>query len=119
MIRNVITTESAPSAIGPYSQGIGTEHFVFASGQLGLNPATGQLCEGVAEQAEQAMQNLSFILEAAGSSLDNIVKTTIFLADINDFAAVNSVYAQFFSDEPPARSTIQVAALPAWWCGGN
>ncbi len=112
MNRNVVKTKFAPSAIGPYSQGIRTENFVFASGQLGLNPETGQLREGVAEQTEQIMRNLAAILEAAGSSLDNIIKTTIFLADINDFAAVNSVYAQSFSDEPPARSTIQVAALP-------
>lgn len=112
MTRQSIHTSKAPAAVGPYSQAIKTEHLVFASGQLGLIPETGQLRDGVEEQARQAMANLAAVLDAAGSRMDRIVKTTIFLADMADFAKVNAIYAESFSGEPPARSTVQVAGLP-------
>ncbi len=112
MNRSTVATPHAPAAIGPYSQAIAAGDFVFASGQLGLLPESGQLAEGVAEQARQALTNLAAVLDAAGSGMDRIVKTTIFLANIADFSAVNTVYAEVFSGDPPARSTIAVAALP-------
>ena len=113
MTRQVISTVHAPAAIGPYSQAIKTDSLIFASGQLGLNPQTGKLVEGVEAQARQALENIAALLEAAGSRMDRIVKTTIFLANLADFATVNAVYAKAFTDTPPpARSTIQVAALP-------
>ena len=112
MTRTVIHTEHAPAAVGPYSQAIQTEQFVFLSGQLGLDPATGELQDGLEAQTQQIIQNLRAVLEKSGSSLDQIVKTTIFLTDMADFAQVNAVYATAFSGEPPARSTVQVAALP-------
>jgi len=112
-IREVIATEKAPAAVGPYSQAIRAGDLVFTAGQLGLDPATGKLVEGGVEaQARQALTNLRAVLEAAGSSLKRVVKVTVFLQDINDFKAVNGVYAQFFTQEPPARSAVQVAALP-------
>ncbi|PWH17105.1 MAG: reactive intermediate/imine deaminase [Anaerolineae bacterium] len=112
-MRNVITTENAPQAIGPYSVAIQTENFVFCSGQLGLNPANGELvADDVAAQTRQALTNLKNILEAAGSSLQNVVKTTVFLKDMADFPKMNAVYSEFFPDAPPARSTIAVAGLP-------
>jgi 2-iminobutanoate/2-iminopropanoate deaminase len=111
--REVISTEKAPAAVGPYSQGIRAGHFVFTAGQLGIDPNTGKLVEGgVQAQARQALTNLREVLEAANSSLDRAVKVTVFLKDINDFKAVNEVYAQFFTQDPPARSAVQVAALP-------
>lgn len=112
MTRQVITTTHAPAAIGPYSQAIKTDSLIFASGQLGLNPTTGKLVEGVEAQARQALANVTALLEAAGSSMDQIVKTTIFLANLADFATVNAIYAQAFTGSPPARSTVQAAALP-------
>ncbi|MFN8442176.1 MAG: RidA family protein [Caldilineaceae bacterium] len=112
MTRQVITTTHAPAAIGPYSQAIKTDSLIFASGQLGLIPATGKLAEGVEAQARQALANVAALLQAAGSSMDQIVKTTIFLANLADFATVNAIYAQAFTGSPPARSTVQVAALP-------
>lgn len=112
MTRTVIHTEHAPAAVGPYSQAIQTEQFIFLSGQLGLDPATGALQDGVEEQTQQIIHNLRAVLEEAGSGLEQIVKTTIFLKDISDFSRVNAVYATAFSGEPPARSTVQVAALP-------
>ena len=112
MTRQAISSNGAPAAIGPYSQGIRSGDMVFCSGQLGLDPATGELVEGVEAQADRAMRNIRSVLDAAGLSLDDIVKTTIFLADIGDFAAVNAVYARFMPDPPPARSTVQVGALP-------
>ena len=112
MTRQVITTTHAPAAIGPYSQAIKTDSLIFASGQLGLNPETGKLVEGVEAQARQALANIAALLQAAGSSMDQIVKTTIFLANLADFATVNAIYAQAFTGSPPARSTVQVAALP-------
>ncbi len=110
--RQVVQTERAPAAIGPYSQAIRAGNLVFTAGQVGIDPATGKLVEGTAAQTRQAMQNLKAILEAAGSSLERVVKTTIFVADLNDFAVVNEVYGSFFTGAPPARSTVQVARLP-------
>lgn len=113
MTREVVSTTGAPQAVGPYSQAIRTENLIFVSGQIPLNPATGDLVEGdIASQTRQVLQNLQAILEAAGSSLAHVVKTTVFLADIADFTAMNTVYGEFFSTDAPARSTFQVAALP-------
>lgn len=113
MSRHAVTTTGAPSAIGPYSQAIVSGDFVFCSGQLGLDPATGDLVEGGVEaQAERALRNLESVLDAAGASMADVVKTTIFLADIADFAAVNEVYARHMPDPAPARSTFAVGALP-------
>jgi 2-iminobutanoate/2-iminopropanoate deaminase len=112
MTRQAISTGGAPDAIGPYSQAIRSGDMVFCSGQLGIEPVSGELVEGVEAQAERALRNLESVLDAAGLGFDDVVKTTIFLADIGDFAAVNSVYAPFMPDPPPARSTVQVAALP-------
>ncbi len=107
-----IATDGAPAALGPYSQAIVAGDYVFCSGQLGLDPASGELAEGIAAQADRALRNLGAVLEAAGCSYGDVVKTTVFLADIADFAALNEVYATFFGDAPPARSTFAVAALP-------
>lgn len=112
MNREAIATSRAPAAVGPYSQAIKTDGLVFASGQLGLDPAGGKLREGVEAQTEQALANLSAVLEAAGAKLEDVVKTTIFLVDISQFTTVNRVYAAAFNGVPPARSTVQVAALP-------
>jgi 2-iminobutanoate/2-iminopropanoate deaminase len=112
MNRSVVSTADAPQAIGPYSQAIVLGDLVFCSGQLPLHP-DGTMVEGdVAAQARQALANLKSVLEAAGSSLAHVAKTTVFLADMNDFAAMNAVYGEFFTSAPPARSTIQVARLP-------
>ncbi|MFQ5776975.1 MAG: RidA family protein [Terriglobia bacterium] len=108
-----IATAQAPAAIGPYSQGIQAGNLIFLSGQIALSPATGQLLEGdVRAQTERVLKNLQAVLEEAGSSLAAVVKTTVFLADLGDFAAVNEVYGRFFPHDPPARSTVQVARLP-------
>ncbi len=112
MTREAIKTGDAPAAIGPYSQAIAVDGLLFCSGQLGLDPATGNLLEGVEAQAERVMLNLRAVLDAAGVTFEDVVKTTIFLADIDDFAVVNAVYGRFMPDPPPARSTVQVAALP-------
>ncbi len=112
MSKTVIATTSAPAAIGPYSQGIKTGSFLFCSGQLGIDPATGELVSGVKAQAERAMLNMKAIAAEAGTTLDAVVKTTIFLKDMADFAVVNEVYGSFFKGDKPARSTIAVAALP-------
>ncbi|HEY7985240.1 MAG TPA: RidA family protein [Ktedonobacterales bacterium] len=113
MQRTPVSTNSAPAAIGPYSQAITTEGFVFASGQVALDPATGQLVTGdVRDQTRRALDNLSAVLAAAGSSPALVVKTTVFLISMADFAAMNEVYATYFPDTPPARSTIAVAELP-------
>jgi len=112
MSRQAISTGGAPAAIGPYSQAIRSGDMVFCSGQLGLEPVSGELVEGVEAQAERALRNLQSVLDAAGLGFDDVVKTTIFLADIGDFAAVSAVYARFMPDPPPARSTVQVSALP-------
>ncbi len=110
--RTVISTEKAPAAVGPYSQAVKVEQFIFTSGQIGINPLTGQLRLGIEEQTRQVLDNLAAVLAAAGSDMEQIVKTTIFLTDISEFATVNGIYAQAFHAEPPARSTVQVAALP-------
>jgi 2-iminobutanoate/2-iminopropanoate deaminase len=113
MPRTAISTPQAPAAIGPYSQAIRADGYLFCSGQLGLDPATGELVAGgVAAQAEQSLRNLGAVLESAGLTFSDVVKTTIFLADIADFATVNAVYGRFVTDPPPARSTVAVAALP-------
>lgn len=109
----IVQTDRAPQAIGPYSQAIKANGFVFASGQIPLDPATGQLIEGdIRAQTERVLNNAQAVLEAAGSSLNQVVKTTVFLADMNDFAAMNEVYAAFFGETRPARSTVQAARLP-------
>lgn len=113
MTRRAVSTSAAPSAVGPYSQAIAASDLVFCSGQVGLDPATGELVEGGIEaQSERTLKNLSAVLDAAGCSMADVVKTTCFLADIADFATFNAIYARFFPDPPPARSTFQVAALP-------
>lgn len=113
MPKTVIATAEAPAAVGPYSQAIKANGFIFTAGQLGLDPATGKLAgDDVASQAKQALQNIRAVLEASGTSIDNVVKTTVFLTDMNDYKAVNAVYATFFTKAPPARSAVQVAALP-------
>jgi 2-iminobutanoate/2-iminopropanoate deaminase len=112
-VKQIIKTESAPKAIGPYSQAVRAGALVFASGQIPLDPQTGEFVEGgVAEQTEQVLRNLSAVLEAAGTSLDRVVKTTVFLADMNDFAAMNEVYGRYFSQDAPARATVEAARLP-------
>ena len=112
MSRVAVKTEHAPAALGPYSQAIKADGMVFLSGQLGLVPETGKLPEGIEEQTRQVMQNLAAVLQAAGSSMGQVVKTTIFLADMSDFSTVNAIYAEAFTAEPPARSTVEVATLP-------
>lgn len=108
-----ISTENAPAALGPYCQARVTGDLIFTSGQLGIDPADGKLKEGVEEQARQSMKNLGAVLGEAGSGYDKMIRTMIFLADINDFAVVNKVYESFFDGEFPARSCVQAAALPA------
>ena len=111
--KKIVSTERAPKAIGPYSQAIVIENLVFTAGQVGLDPATMELVEGGVEaQTRQVLTNLRHVLETADSGLNFIVKTTVFLQDMSDFARMNSVYAQFFPENPPARSTVQVAGLP-------
>lgn len=112
MSKNVISTTQAPGAIGPYSQGVQIGDLIFTSGQLGLNPTTGQFPISVEEQTDQSLRNVQAILEAAGSGLDQVIKTTVFLKDMNDFAKVNEVYSSFFSEPYPARSAVEVARLP-------
>src|ERR1700759_4895466 len=112
-VKDRIQTDNAPRAIGPYSQAIKANGFVFASGQIALDPATMEIIEGgVREQTERVLQNLTAVLEASGSSLSKVVKTTVFLADMNEFAAMNEVYGSFFNEVPPARSTVEVKRLP-------
>ena len=112
MDKTVIASPDAPAAIGPYSQGIAGNGLVFGSGQLPVDPKTGAMPETIEAQARQSLTNLKAIIEASGSSLDKVVKTTCFLADIADFAAFNAVYAEFFPKDAPARSCFQVAAIP-------
>lgn len=111
--KKIVSTEKAPKAIGPYSQAIRTENLVFTAGQIGLNPATMNIVEGGIEaQTRQVLTNLKHVLEAADSGLKFVVKTTVFLQSMDDFAAMNAVYAEFFPENPPARSTVAVAGLP-------
>lgn len=112
MTKTQVRSDSAPAPVGPYSQAVLTEGLVFASGQLGINPATGAMPPTVEEQAELALNNLKAVLEAGGSSLDRVVKTTVLLADMKDFARVNGVYARYFTEPFPARAAYQVAGLP-------
>lgn len=112
-MKEIVSTEKAPGAIGPYSQAIKVGGMVYCSGQIPIDPATGEfVSDVVAEQTEQVLRNLSEVLAAAGSSLDDVVKTTVFLADMNDFAEMNEVYGRFFSENKPARATVQAARLP-------
>lgn len=112
-MRQVISTPSAPKAIGPYSQAIRAAGLLYLSGQVPLDPATGQMVEGdIAKQTERVLDNLKAVLEAAGSSLERAVKTTVYLKDMNEFTAMNEVYERYFPEDPPARSTIEAARLP-------
>ncbi|MDT3698755.1 MAG: RidA family protein [Thermincola sp.] len=112
-MREAVSTTNAPAAIGPYSQAIKTDSLVFTSGQIPIDPATGEIVSGgVENQTAQVLKNIEAVLEAAGSSLGKVVKTTIFIKDMNSFAAINEVYARFFPNVPPARSTVEVARLP-------
>ena len=113
MPKQVIHTDKAPKAIGPYSQAIRTDTMIYTAGQTALDPATMELVPGgIEEQTRQVLNNLRNVLEAAGSSFEHVVKTTVFLKDMNDFSKMNAVYAEFFGDTPPARSTVAVAGLP-------
>lgn len=112
MNKQIISTEKAPSAIGPYSQGTQWESLIFTSGQLPIDMTTGAFPEGIEAQTKQSIENVKAILEAAGSSLDKVLKTTVFIKDMNDFGKVNEVYASYFNTDCPARSCIEVARLP-------
>jgi len=112
-MRTIIHTDHAPEAIGPYSQGVCCGELIFTAGQISLDPATGKLVDGpFEEQVEQVLRNLSGILSAAGSDLDHVIKFTVFLTDLGNFSTLNKVFAKYFADSPPARSAVQVAALP-------
>jgi len=112
-VKDIISTDRAPRAIGPYSQAVRAGAMVFASGQIPIDPATGEfVAGGVAEQTEQVLRNLTAVFEAAGVGMNQVVKTTVFLADMDDFTAMNEVYGRFFGAEPPARATVQAARLP-------
>lgn len=112
-MKKIIHSESAPKAVGPYSIAVISGPYVFCAGQLGIDPKTGEVVEGgISNETRQALSNLSAVLESAGCSMDDVVKTTVFLRDIDDFSAMNSVYAEFFNENPPARSAFQVGALP-------
>jgi 2-iminobutanoate/2-iminopropanoate deaminase len=111
--KEVITTEKAPKALGPYSAGIRVGNMIYTAGQVGIDPAIGDIVAGGIEaETRQVLHNLQAVLKAAGSSLDRVVKTTVFLQDMNEFSRMNAVYAEFFKEKPPARSTVQVGALP-------
>jgi 2-iminobutanoate/2-iminopropanoate deaminase len=111
--KEIIRTEKAPKALGPYSVGVKTDCFIFTAGQAGIIPENGNIIEGgIENETRQTLTNIKNILEAAGSSLQRVVKTTVFLRDINEFGRMNAVYAEFFPENPPSRSTVQVAALP-------
>lgn len=111
--KKIVVTDKAPKAIGPYSAGVSTGHLVFTAGQLGMDPESGELVQGgIQAQTRQALKNLQAVLEAAGSGLEYVVKTTVFLNDINEFGLMNEIYGTFFTENFPARSTFQVAALP-------
>lgn len=107
-----IKTDKAPAAIGPYSQAIISGNTVYCSGQIPINPETGEIPEGVANQAHQVFKNIKNLLEAAGTSIDNVIKTSVFIKDMNDFAEINAIYAEYFTEPYPARSCVEVARLP-------
>ncbi|NLM35803.1 MAG: RidA family protein [Clostridiales bacterium] len=111
-MKQVISTKGAPGAIGPYSQAIKAGNFVYTSGQIPLDPATGELINDIEKATERALENVKAILEEAGSSMDKVVKTVVFLKDMKDFAEMNEVYAKYFTENPPARSCVEVARLP-------
>ena len=111
-MKKVISTTNAPAAIGPYSQAIEANGFVFASGQIPVNPETGEIPEGIEAQAEQVMKNVKNLLEAAGTSVDQVVKTSVFIKSMDDFATINGIYAKYFAKDCPARSCVEVARLP-------
>jgi 2-iminobutanoate/2-iminopropanoate deaminase len=108
----IIRTNKAPAALGPYSQAVVANNFIFCSGQIGINPKTGNLAEGIGEQTKQALQNLNEVLIAAGANPDSVVKTTIYLKNMEDFTIVNTIYANFFKDHKPARATVEISSLP-------
>jgi 2-iminobutanoate/2-iminopropanoate deaminase len=113
MIRKIVSTSDAPAALGPYNQAIMAGGFIFCSGQVAIDPATGKLVDGgIEEQTERVLNNLKAVLKAAGSGLDKVVKSTVFLKSMDDFKAMNEVYARFFTADPPARAAVQVARLP-------
>lgn len=113
MTRKIIQTQNAPGAIGPYSQGVSAGGFLFTAGQIALDPTTGTITgAAVEDQTRRVLENLKAVLEAGGSALSHVVKTTVFLKDMNDFSAMNGVYSEYFTDNPPARSTVEVARLP-------
>lgn len=112
MSKQILNTQNAPAAIGPYSQGVNVGNLIFTSGQLPLNPQSGELVADIEGATKQSLDNVKAILEASGSSMDKVVKTVVFLRDMNDFAAMNTVYATYFASNPPARSAVQVARLP-------
>lgn len=113
MTRTIIHTDSAPAAVGPYSQAISTGRLVFTAGQVPIDPARGEIvAESIEDQTRQALENVRAVLEAAGTGLDRVVKATVFMTDLGDFKRMNAVYAEFFTGDPPARSAVQVSALP-------
>ncbi|MNM21613.1 putative reactive intermediate deaminase TdcF [compost metagenome] len=112
MKKEIISTSKAPGAIGPYSQGVKIGNLVYTSGQIPLNPIDGSMPSSIEDQTKQSLENCKAILEEAGTNLDNVIKTTVFLADMNDFVKMNEVYSTYFSANPPARSAVQVAKLP-------
>jgi len=112
MSKEIIHTDKAPAAVGPYSQAVRAGNLVYTAGQIGIDPATGKMQEGLEAQARQVMANLQAVLEAAGAGFDAVVKTTIFITDMADFGVINGIYGAFFTDQPPARATVAVAQLP-------
>ena len=112
MVKQVVLTPNAPSPVGPYSQAIRAGSLIFVSGQIPIAPKTGAMPEGIAEQTRVVLRNVQAVLEAAGASLADVVKTTVYMKDLGEFAAMNQVYAEFFTDKPPARATVEVARLP-------
>lgn len=111
-MKKVISTTNAPAAIGPYSQAIEANGFVFASGQIPVDPASGEIPSGIEAQAEQVMKNMKNLLEAAGTSIDNVVKTTVFIKSMDDFATINGIYSKYFEKDCPARSCVEISRLP-------